>query len=420
MNCALKINNINNFNLLKLTKKLLSKNLYTVSLYLRKLASAFTVFFLARYLSVSEYGLYSSYVNITAMILLFVNFGFNEYILVSSKNRLKEVRLKLAFFMILAFILMLVMILFANCFNLLDKIIFSLILVRSFLDGNVFALILTYYQSANKFKEISIINIIYSVWTLITACAAYIFKLKLSVFLILCILIGIANLIYSSIVGKLNYMQVFLKFKRFVKMIDAKLLYYGLVMVTVWIYYQIPSLSVSLFLEKTQAAIYFAAFNIFSILLLISAAQVQQIMPKMIVSNNRQLLASVKKNILYIVSINMGIFILFILFGKFLLLLLYGRPEYLASYPLLLIGAFGNIFMSAGGVLACFMTSKGFQKNKFHYQLEFIVIALVLSFAFHRLGILGATITYTLISMYAFTRYLIFTLIKLKDENVSL
>lgn len=81
-----------------LLRHIFRNNLYTISLYIRKLAAAIVIFCLARYLPVSEYGLYSSYTNIAGVLLLITNFGFNEYIIVSSKSKLKPVRLKLSFF----------------------------------------------------------------------------------------------------------------------------------------------------------------------------------------------------------------------------------------------------------------------------------------------------------------------------------
>lgn len=394
-----------------------NKNIYTTSLYLRRVASAVIVFCLARYLTVETYGLYSSYANIAGILLLITNFGFNEYILVSSKSEVKQVRLKLSFFLLLANILVCLILICSNCVPLDNKRIFSLVIIRNFLDSTFFALILTYYQASHKFNIISTINIIYSISLILIVLFCYRYQLTLDIFLMMCIAIGLTNYLYSYLTAKLNFTMVIKHLKKYIKMIDKQLIYYGLVMVTVLLYYQLPSLYVSVFIDKTSAAIYFAAFNIFSILLLISSSQVQQIMPDMIKANNNEIKTLITKNILYISIINIAILIFFIFFGKWLLSLLYGKPEYQMSYQLLIIGAFGNLFMSAGGILACFMTAKGFQKKKFQYQIECLFVVASLIFLLRDLGITGAVCAYCLISIYVFIRYLIFTLIQIKRIN---
>jgi hypothetical protein len=78
-------------------------------------------------------------------------------------------------------------------------------------------------------------------------------------------------------------------------MLDRSILYYGLVTLVMLTFSQIPSLTVSIFMSKEIAALYFAAFNIASILLLFSAAQIQQIMPEMIKQNYEQLIDGIEK-----------------------------------------------------------------------------------------------------------------------------
>ena len=395
-------------------KELFVKNIYTISLYFRKVASAIIVFFLARYLSVEIYGMYSSYANIANILLLITNFGFSEYILVSSKSETKQVKLKLSFFLLLANIFVFIIIGLSSFTILQNKLIFTLILIKAFLDGTFFSLILTYYQASSKFRTISIINIIYSLLLILNISVCYFFKLNLENFLVFSILIGLINYVYSYVTAKLNFAMVVKHIKKYIKMIDKNLIYYGLVMITVMLYFQLPSLYVSTFLDKNSAAIYFAAFNIFSILLLISSAQVQQIMPQMIKADSKGVIKLLKNNIFMITIINLFILFFFIIFGKLLLSILYVKPEYQMSYPLLIIGSIGNLFMSAGGILACFMTAKGFQKKKFQYQIECLLVVALFIYLLKDLGITGATIAYCGISFYVFIRYLIFTISQIR------
>ena len=141
-------------------KNCIINNLYTISIYTRRIASAVIVFLLARYLSIHDYGVYSSYCNIANYLLIVANLGFNEYILVSSNNNLKEIRLKQAYFINFSIIVTLLYVIFSAFFNVEKLLVFRLILLKTFFDGVFFALILPYFQVAKKFTKISVINII--------------------------------------------------------------------------------------------------------------------------------------------------------------------------------------------------------------------------------------------------------------------
>ena len=147
------INAILNKNLYykNIIKALSKQYLYTISLYFRRIAGAFSVFFIARYLSVYDYGLYASYVNIANYLLLFANLGFNEYILVSSQNNVTKVRIKQAIFIIFGILLCIVFSLTSYFIKIENHTIFLLILYKTFFDGAFFVLSLLYFLSAIKF-----------------------------------------------------------------------------------------------------------------------------------------------------------------------------------------------------------------------------------------------------------------------------
>ena len=75
--------------MLEFIKKILNSQLYAFSLYIRQIAGTIILFIIARYLSVYDYGLFSSYKNIATFCLMFANLGFADYILVSSKANTK-------------------------------------------------------------------------------------------------------------------------------------------------------------------------------------------------------------------------------------------------------------------------------------------------------------------------------------------
>ena len=86
--------------LITIIQKTLKNNFYAISLYARQIAGTLVLFLIARYLTVYDYGLFSSYKNIATFILMFANMGFNEYILVSTKANVNDVRLKISLFML--------------------------------------------------------------------------------------------------------------------------------------------------------------------------------------------------------------------------------------------------------------------------------------------------------------------------------
>ena len=139
--------------------KIFSKHLYPISLYARQIAGTIVLFVIARYLSVYDYGIFTSYKALSAFILVLANMGFESYILVSSKNNVEKVKQKIALFLLNS-LLLISLVLFCLPFSRVEqKYLFMLVFIRTFLDGTFFALILPYFQASRKFQQISIINI---------------------------------------------------------------------------------------------------------------------------------------------------------------------------------------------------------------------------------------------------------------------
>ena len=85
--------------MLKTIKNILNSQFYAMSLYARSIAGTLILFVIARYLSVYDFGLFSSYKNIATFCFMFANLGFADYILVSSKANSTEVKLKISLFL---------------------------------------------------------------------------------------------------------------------------------------------------------------------------------------------------------------------------------------------------------------------------------------------------------------------------------
>ena len=204
--------------MIKALKYIFNSQLYAISLYARQIAGTLVLFIIARYLSVYDFGLFSSYKNIAAFCFMFANLGFADYILVSSQANVKEVKLKISLFLLNAINIAILIALGSIFFNLESHLLFTLIIIRTFFDGTFFALILPYFQATKTFNTIAKINIFYAIGISIVAIISYVLKLSLLKFLILNIGLGLLNFIQCSYFAKINYLLVFKYLKSFCKL----------------------------------------------------------------------------------------------------------------------------------------------------------------------------------------------------------
>ena len=198
-----------------------------MSLYARQIAGTLVLFIIARYLSVYDFGLFSSYKNIAGFCLMFANMDFANYILVSSQANVKAVKLKISLFLLNAINIAVLIALGSIFFNFESHLLFILIVIRSFFDGTFFGLILPYFQATKTFNTIAKINIFYAIGISIIAIISYILKLSLLKFLVLNIGLGLFNFIQCSYFAKINYLLVFNHIKRFYKMVDKSIYAYS-------------------------------------------------------------------------------------------------------------------------------------------------------------------------------------------------
>lgn len=396
-------------------KKFISNNLYTVSLYSRQIAGTIILFIIARYMSVYDFGLFSSYKNIATFCFMFANLGFSDYILVSSKANVKEVKLKISLFLLNAISIGFLVALGSTFFHLDSHILFVLVVIRTFFDGTFFALILPYFQATKTFNTIAKINIVYAVCISIIAIFSYIFKLSLYKFLLLNICLGLINFIQCSYFAKINYLLVLSHIKRFCQMVDKSIWAYIGVSIAYFLYAQIPTLYVSTYLPKEQAALYFSAFTIASVIGLLINAQIQKIMPDLINNSIESIKIILKKNLKIMLIITISVFLFMLLFGKFLLLALYGQNYYGNAYSILLILMLGNICVAEAAVYGAYITASGNQKKKIPMQLEATFFTIIGLAIMHKLEIYGAALAFLFAAIYISYRYTTFTF-KLLDK----
>lgn len=398
-------------------KKILIEQLYPLSLYSRQIAGTFVLLFIARYLSVYDYGLFSSYKTIASFWLLFANIGYNEYILVSSQNIVKEVQLKIGLFIINAIFITLLIAAGSLLSYVESHLIFLLVLLRTFFDSTFFSIVLPYFQSANKFTIISYINIFYSIATIIIAIMSYIMNLSLITFLLLSIILGLFNFIQVSLYAKINYLLTIKHIKRLISRLDKTIFAYIGVVLCSYLYMQIPSLYSSSFIKKEEAALYFAAFTISTIISLLINAQVQKMVPEMINNSIEKIKIIMKNNMKFIMSINAIVFLFLLLFGKIILKLLYEKDYYINAYPLLLILTISNISIAIAAIYGTYITASGNQHIKIRMQIEAIIISILTLSLFHKYGIYAAAMAYFLSATHIAIRYVIKTKKMLKQAT---
>lgn len=397
--------------------QILNSNLYALSLYARQIAGTIVLFVIARYLSVYDYGVFSSYKAIAGFILILANMGFESYILVSAQNDVKKIRLKIALFMLNA-LFVLFLTLFCVPFSILEsKLIFILVLFRTFLDGTFFSLILPYFQASRKLDIISRINITYAVLLVFITLVSYIFKLSLVKFLLLNILLGFTNFVQCSYYSKIPYFACIKNITKMFDYIDKRILSYMLINICYILYIQTPSLYASTFLQKEQAALYFSAFTIANIIMILIGAQTQKAMPEFIDVKYADANKLIKNECLKVFICTFTIFLFFIIAGKFILKLLYSQDYYINAYLPLLIFCIGNICYGIGKIYVTFIMAKGQTNFIWKMQIEAIIICVTTLLLFHRFGIYAATLAYLLSATHICIRYVIKTKQLLKFHN---
>lgn len=381
-----------------------------MSLYSRQIAGTVVLFIIARYLSVYDFGLFSSYKNIAIFCFMFANLEYANYILVSSQANVKEVKLKISLFLLNAIFIGLLIILGSTFFHLDSHILFCLVVIRTFFDGTFFALILPYFQATKTFNTIAKINIVYAICITLIAIFSYIFKLSLYEFLLLNICLGLINFIQCSYFAEINYFLVFNHIKRFCQMVDKSIWAYIGVSIASFLYNQLSSLYVSTYLPKEEAALYFSAFTIACVIGLIISAQIQKMIPELINNSIENVKLILKKNLKIMLIVTSGLFIFMLLFGKILLLLLYGQNYYINAYPILLILMFGNICVAEAAVYGAYITASGNQKRKIPMQLEATSLTVLGLILLHKFGIYGAACSFLFAAIYVSYRYTTFTI----------
>ena len=392
--------------MIALMKKCFKNNFYAISLYARQIAGTLVLFLIARYLTVYDYGLFTSYKTLSAFILVLANMGYESYILVSSQNNVVKVKQKIALFMLNA-ITIVALVLLGLPFSFVGvKLLFALVFIRTFLDGTFFALVLPYFQASRKLKIISIINIIYAIAIMGIAILSYLFNLSIIKFLLLNIFLGVINFIQCSIYSKIPYIQILKHLKLSIKLLDKSLLSYMLINICFILYSQIQGVFVSTQVNKELAALYFAANTIACIVMLLIGAQTQKLMPEFIDIKQDKAEKFLKNEVKKMNYITFSILAFFIVAGKIILTLLYGQKIYANAYFILLILSTANIFYGMGKIYITYIMAKNNTNIILKMQVVSIVISIVVLGITHKYGIYSAALAYFLSAVYIGMAYM--------------
>ena len=183
------------------------------------------------------------------------------------------------------------------------------------------------------------------------------------------------------------------------------------------LYVQTPSLFVSTYLDKEQAALFFSAFTIANIIMLLIGAQTQKAMPEFIDVKYADANKLIKKECLKVFICTFTIFLFFIIAGKFILKLLYSQDYYINAYLPLLILSMGNVCYGIGKIYVTFIMAKGQTNTIWKMQIEAIIICMVTLLLFHKFGIYAATLAYLLSATHIGFRYMLKTKQLLKERG---
>lgn len=386
--------------MIRLLKNLYNEHLYALSLYTRQISGTVALLIIVRFLSVYDYGLFASYNNIITFCLLFANPGLSEYILVSSQNRIKEIQLKIGIFIFYSILVSILIYTGSNFVQLESHLIFVLVLIRAFLDGTQPSIMFSYFQASKKFNIVSYINLFYSIMTILIAVVCYYFKLSLITFLAMGIILGLVNIFQYLHHAKINYFLVIKNFIRLIKQIDKSVFIYAGTSLTFFAYNKLPGLYVATFIEKEEAALFFAAFAISNIITILLSAQYQKMIPEMINTSALQIKKIIKNNLIFMMSVNLILLIILTIIGKFILHLLYSKDYYLNAYPFLLLLTCGNIAISYAYAYGAYLSASRHQDIKLKTMLAASIITIIVLSVTHKYGIYAAISAYIISAIF--------------------
>ncbi len=375
--------------------------IYTFSIIARRLSSFLINLMIARIVSIQEFGDYSNYIILSTYFLLLTEMGYSEYILLKSKQN-NNLNFLLTNFISLSFFTFFVITLISSLFY--ESYLLTLVLGKVYLDIYLNKLLLTHYQYKDHLKQYAYLNIGLSISLLLAIAFFWVSPISLEHMLLFIdiILLGFVFIVLK----KTNVKSKFINLTKFKQYFNKEFLYYALSSITVPLYMQLPLVIMTFFVPKDDIAIFFIAYSISSVMLLVSTSINQQYLPKLIHNSEVNFSEYIKPPIILLLLFNLIVILFFIFFGEYFLSELFDKPQYIEANIFIILLMIANLFQSISGLVALYLVSKGLMKKKFFIHIELIIIAFLISFILiNNYSIIGVALSYIFLYLYTFFRY---------------
>lgn len=385
--------------------------LYTISIFSKRIVNFLLNIILARIMSVQYFGEYTSYIILASYILLITEFGYSEYTLIKGKqnNNFPFLFTNFTIISIITFIVITAISMFFE-FSYILLLLFFKVYLEVFLNK----LLLAYYQYTHSFRTFSLINIVYGLFVLFLCIYIYYFSLDiLYVFSIINLFLIISLLLLFK---RSSFDIKLLNISMLIKSLQKGFSYFGFSSVTVSIYMQMPLIIMIYMLSKEEVGIFYAAYMIASVMILLSFSINQQYLPKIIGQTN-DFYHVISKPLKLLFIVNVGMLIVFYFWGEWILYTLFQKEEFIETNQYLLLLIVSNLFQSISGLLAMYLVGNDLLKKKLLFHIEFIVVALLASLPLiYFIKLYGVAASYVFLYLYVLYRYYCF----IKKYNSSL
>lgn len=387
--------------------------LFTASIFSKRIVNFLLNIILARIISLQDFGEYSSYLIVASYILLITEFGYSEYTLIKGKqnNNFSFLFTNFTFLSIITFVGI-------STISMTFEVnyIFLLILGKVYMEVFLNKILLSHYQHIHNFRFYSLISFAYSLFLFFVCIYIFYFPLELSYVLLIVNLFLLTNVLILFKNTSLNLKL--LSVPMFIKSLTKDLIHYGLSSVTVTVYMLSPLLVMTYLLPKEDVAVFYVAYMIASVMILLSVSINQQYLPKIIGQKNDFFLL-ILKPLKLLFALNIVMLMLFYFFGEWILHILFQKEAFIETNQYLLLLIISNLFQSISGLLAMYLVGNDLLKRKFSFHLEFIFISLIVSFPLiYNFELYGVACSFITIYSFALLRtYLFIKKDKIKCMN---
>lgn len=368
------------------------------------ICSAFIGIFIARYLGVDQYGLYTSGLVFISFFITFSDLGIDMYFLREGSRNKKLVNslyentiIVKTFMIIIISLLILIVPYFLNYDVEIIKII------RIIFIGQILSIytnsFYVHMQIFGKLSKAAIFQLVTNMLTVVNVLLTVKFKFSLYTFAIISNIPFIINfllhLFYSL---KLNNFKVNFR-SREVKIIDMiKGCYiFGISSTLYIIYYRSDSLMLNSMSGYVQVGLYEAAYKVFNIMLTSMAVLDNIIMPTFfrLYKENKKLLNDYYNKITkYVVILGSAISIGIFAISNDIINILYGKKDFSDSGIILAILSIGLMFRFLTTVRGFIITVSDSMVIKVKLQATFAIVNIILNLILIKYyGAIGAAIT---------------------------